>query len=333
MKVFLSYSTNSRFNKERETFAKILAEHNHTLVTADLTDTAIPLCENDAVKVFPQIDTTSSDFNQRVLFSIFEKSDLIVFFPGGLNTIWMLSSVLHHAYYAKINKPIIIVNLEGFFDSFINTIKVSLREEPKLSPNVSWYYTANDLLSAHELFKQISILKPLSSVVNIGDYVNYPVKYENVTLPNGQRSNLNGWRVLNIVQNHVQLISAGTPLTATFTTEDCDNIVIDEINDLNVFKLDENDFSKTFRTQLLNGPTLYPKIFSYDDIRLNSDDSLFYNGTDVYGYSLDTGRILLLKNNKTFDNKPSGTYGVRLVITLANTVLTAGKDKDNVWII
>lgn len=333
MKVFLSYSTNSRFNKERETFAKFLAENQHTLVSADLSDTVISLFDNGAIKMFPHVDTTSSDFNQRALFSIFEKSDLMVFFPGGLNTTWMLVNVLHHAYYAKINKPIIIVNLEGFFDNFINTIKVSLHEEPKLSPNVSWYYVANDLLSAQELINQVSILKPLSSVVRIGDYVNYPVKYENVTLPNGQRSELNGWRVINIVQNHVQLISAGTPLTATFTKEDCDNIVIDEINDLTEFKLDENYFSKTFRTQLLNGPTLYPKIFAYDDIRLNSDDSLFYNGTDVYGYSLESGRILLLKNDKTFDNKPSGTYGVRLVVTLANTVLTAGKDKDNVWII
>ena len=53
--------------------------------------------------------------------NVFEKSDLMVFFPGGLNTTWMLVNVLHHAYYAKINKPIIIVNLDGFFDNFINS--------------------------------------------------------------------------------------------------------------------------------------------------------------------------------------------------------------------
>lgn len=335
MKVFLSYSTNSHFNKDRELFAKFLAENNHTLVSADLTDTVISLFNNEAIKMFPHVDTNSSDFNQRALFSIFETSDLMVFFPGGLNTTWMLVNVLHRAYYAKVNKPIILVNLGGAFDNIINTIKVSLHESPMLSPNISWYYVANDLLSAQELINQVSILdfKPLSSVVHIGDYVNYPVKYENVTLPNGQKSKLSGWRVLNVVKNHVQLISAGTPIMATFSEEEYNNIIIDEINDFDVFKNHSTNFSDDLHIQLLSRPTLYPKILAYDDIRPNSEESLFHNGTDVYCYSLETGKILLLKNDKTINNKPFGTYGVRPVVTLTNTVLAAGKDKDGVWII
>ena len=136
MKVFLSYSTNSHFGETRKNFAEFLAEENHTLITADLKDPIIPTFKN--VEVIPNVDTISFASNSKSLLSIFDKSDLIVFFPGGLNTIWMLSSVLHHAYYGKINKPIIIVNLDGFFDTFINTIKVSLHEDPTFKLDANW---------------------------------------------------------------------------------------------------------------------------------------------------------------------------------------------------
>ena len=56
----------------------------------------------------------------------------------------------------------------------------------------------------------INKLQTLVSKVKVGDYVNYPVSYENAL---GQ--NLTGWRVLSIdqVAGTVKLISAGTPLT------------------------------------------------------------------------------------------------------------------------
>ena len=56
----------------------------------------------------------------------------------------------------------------------------------------------------------IDKLQTLASRVSIGDYVNYPVSYENVL---GQ--DLTGWRVLSIDQTSgtIKLISAGTPLT------------------------------------------------------------------------------------------------------------------------
>ena len=56
----------------------------------------------------------------------------------------------------------------------------------------------------------------LADVVNIGDYVNYPVYYDNV-----QSCNYNGWRVIskdvdldgNVSLGTVNLVSAGVPLT------------------------------------------------------------------------------------------------------------------------
>ena len=55
----------------------------------------------------------------------------------------------------------------------------------------------------------------LADQVQIGDYVDYPVDYENVyTYKNGtqSKSTYTGWRVMNISGDEVSLISAGTPL-------------------------------------------------------------------------------------------------------------------------
>ena len=70
---------------------------------------------------------------------------------------------------------------------------------------------------------QISDLATLAESVNIGDYVNYPVYYDNVyTSSNNQyKASLKGWRVLsvdvdlegNASPGTVNLVSAGVPLT------------------------------------------------------------------------------------------------------------------------
>lgn len=331
MKVFLSYSINSHFNKEREKFAEYLAETNHTLVTADFTDPTISLFKNESVDVIPKVDTTSFDANSKSLLSSFVKSDLMVFFPGGLNTIWMLSSILHQVYYAKINKPIIIVNLNGFFDDFINTIKVSLREEPTFKPDGHWFYVANDLAKAYELIKEFSKFKPLSSVVNYGDYVDYPVKYDNVVLPNGQISTHKGWRVINVNQNYVRLISTGTPLSISYEKNETAQDFVNRLNTFNEFC--DSGFEGNVNDVLFNRYTLYHEILSYDDIHLISKDSTCYNGTDVYILSSGSRGFLLMKNDRTFDINPHGTYGVRIVVTLKSDTMTTGKNDKNIWML
>ena len=55
----------------------------------------------------------------------------------------------------------------------------------------------------------------LSEVVEVGDYVNYPVDYSNVaTYNNSYIAKFNGWRVLSVEDDGtVNLVSAGVPLT------------------------------------------------------------------------------------------------------------------------
>lgn len=69
---------------------------------------------------------------------------------------------------------------------------------------------------------EISELPLLSENVKVGDYVNYPVKYENVNTYSGEyKAVLTGWRVLskdvdidgNASPGTVNLVSAGVPLT------------------------------------------------------------------------------------------------------------------------
>lgn len=57
-------------------------------------------------------------------------------------------------------------------------------------------------------------LPNLAEVVKVGDYVNYPVYYDNVaTYNNSYTPVLHGWRVLSIEGDTVNLVSAGVPLT------------------------------------------------------------------------------------------------------------------------
>lgn len=59
-----------------------------------------------------------------------------------------------------------------------------------------------------------SDLEKLSSVVSVGDYVNYPVVYDNVADYNGYCTTYNGWKVLSVEDDGtVNLVSAGIPLT------------------------------------------------------------------------------------------------------------------------
>lgn len=331
MKVFLSYSTNSHYEAYRKNFAKFLVETNHSLVTADYQDPIIPLFEKEKVEVIPNVDTISFETNFKSLFSSFIKSDLLVFFPGGLNTVWELSSILHHAYYAKINKPIIIVNLNGFFDDFINTIKVSLREEPAFKADSNWYYIANNLFEAQEFIKEFSKFNSLSSVVNYGDYVDYPVKYDNVILPNGQHSCYKGWRVININQNYVQLISAGTPLSISYEKNEGSQNFVKRLNSFNEFC--DSGFDENVNDVFFNRYTLYHEILSYEDVQFISKDSMCYNGTDVYLISTGSHGFFLMRNNRTIDIAPHGIYGVRIVVTLKSDTMTTGKNKDGVWML
>lgn len=332
MKVFLSYSTNSHFDETRQEFAEFLSKEKHKLLTVDSKDPVIPIFEQENVEVISKVDTSSYNANFFSLLSVFDKSDLIVFFPGGLNTIWMLSSVLHHAYYGKINKPIIIVNLDGFFNSFIDTIKVSLHEEPLFKTYGNWYYVADDLFATEELVSKLSSLKLLNSVVSIGDYVDYPVEYENITLPNGQETKLTGWQVINIMQNHVQLISAGTPLSLSFSKKEKIHEFISKLKSTSFNEFSENGFGSKLLKVLSNKYTLYFDIFSYEDIRPNCQNFPFYNGTDVY-IPAATENLYLLRNDKTFADHVYGTYGIRIVVTLKSDTITTGRDANKIWLL
>ena len=331
MKVFLSYSTNSHFDEYRQEFGKFLSNQNHTLVTVDPMDPVISFFEKDKIEVSQKVDTTSYNANFNSLLSVFNKSDLIVFFPGGLNTIWMLSTVLHHAYYGKINKPIIIINLEGFFDSFINTIKVSLREEPIFKHTVNWYHVTNNLTSAEAMISQFSEFKFLNSVVKIGDYVDYPVGYKNVTLPNGQKSELEGWKVFNVEHGYVQLISAGTPLSMHISTNEKNLDLINSIKTCHLTNIFENGFEEQLEKAFENKYTLYFDMFSYEHIINNMYNGNFFNDTDVFVSSFED--IYILKSSNQLSTLIDGTYGLRIIVTLNSDTITSGKDFDGKWLL
>lgn len=54
--------------------------------------------------------------------------------------------------------------------------------------------------------------KPLSKVAKVGDYVSYPIEYENITDEFNNSETKTGWRVLKNDGVNVTLVSAGCPI-------------------------------------------------------------------------------------------------------------------------
>lgn len=60
--------------------------------------------------------------------SIYEKSDVILFLPGGVGTYAELFSILDYEEETKNQKPIFLYNETGYFDSVINLLHTGVKE-------------------------------------------------------------------------------------------------------------------------------------------------------------------------------------------------------------
>ena len=207
----------------------------------------------------------------------------------------------------------------------------------------------------------------LADVVEIGDYVNYPVVYDNV---NGAK--YNGWRVLskNVdldgvdSPGTVNLVSAGCPLTfkpasgtnsATKLTNDFLSLEFNDAGTDTYYKTGflYGDLKDTFRNKFtaLKDDGTTPKVrgMNKEDIfRITghtamatgttmklSDakwEQLFANGAYYYLASAYSYVYLWnVSNSGNGDNGRSLEYGVRPVVSLKSTVIATGTDAVGVW--
>lgn len=206
----------------------------------------------------------------------------------------------------------------------------------------------------------IERLPYLVSKVKVGDYVNYPVNYTDVT-----GTTMTGWRVIYVDEDTetIRLVSAGIPMTynhykdnslsVTNLTKDFTEIAVTGTantyaesgfasdilktfsnkytakngNEPNVRAMNANDISEVIGTQADNGTNV-------SDAKWNR---LFaVGGNKSYwlatAYSLNTQNMLMVRTiDGKISNGASGAYGVRPVVTLKANVRTTGLDNQNVW--
>ena len=213
---------------------------------------------------------------------------------------------------------------------------------------------------------QIADAVLLSDVMESGDYVRYPIEYNNVNTPdwngNPYYSSLEGWRIIGKESDGtINLISAGIPLTY-FHQYESSATTIDKLtnNFLNVSFSSTDDYtyresgfdsSKSLTKIFTNGyaATKYdgstPKVRSIteqDIIGIVGGNSIqhpqmldYKNLFDIGGYYLTTKPwdeysmyiVCFDGNIGCF----SGTLGIRPVATIKSTVKTTGKNRIGTW--
>ena len=160
-------------------------------------------------------------------------------------------------------------------------------------------------------------LQNLSDVVEIGDYVNYPVYYENVDSTGTGKSSLTGWRVIskdvdidgNASVGTVNLVSAGVPLTYynVGSTNSPDNRI------------------KDLCLNFLTTPIHSSNAFSYTANGFDSSKTLEEIFTNKYTatYASDTTVSYPLVSGTTSEAKTAGTLKVR-AMTLKDIIDATG---------
>lgn len=211
----------------------------------------------------------------------------------------------------------------------------------------------------------------LADVVEIGDYVNYPVEYENVEVL-GNKSSLKGWRVISknidLDGNHsegiVNLVSAGVPLTFWYylpkatASKSIKALTTDFLltefvrpysrsvgyvkNGFNSSKLSEV-FSNCY-TMVVNGRRAVRtmKMSDYNghcDILEDKREDLFLikdeQGYDFVPYWLASAcrskYLWYVSLGGYLDISGNSEYGIRPVVSLSSKVLADGKDETGAW--
>ena len=210
-----------------------------------------------------------------------------------------------------------------------------------------------------------TVLPEVAEMVKVGDYVNYPVFYDNVSA-DGIATNYEGWRVISIEDDGtINLVSAGVPLTyyhaetpAESVTKIVDNFVFTGITmaddytyrqtGLNPLATLTDIFSNKYTLLKENGVPKVRSIQSEDvlsvtgasSLNLNDDLSdvkyrnLFEIGQTYWlasDYTGDDTSLLAVDTNGIVTNYSNAEYGVRPIVTLKPEVRITGVDMTGAW--
>ena len=208
-------------------------------------------------------------------------------------------------------------------------------------------------------------LPEVSQVVQVGDYVNYPVFYDNVS-SDSSLTNYEGWRVISIEEDGtVNLVSAGVPLTYYHTeipdesiTKMVDNFVFTGFTveedytyrktGFNPYDTLTNIFSNKYTLLKENGVPKVRALQSEDVLSVTGASSLsvgddlsavrYHNLFDIgesywlaSDYTGDDISLLVIDGNGVVANYSNTEYGVRPIVSLKPGVIVTGTDTSGAW--
>ena len=199
--------------------------------------------------------------------------------------------------------------------------------------------------------KNEKTLYDLSSSVSIGDYVDYPVSYSNISI-SGKKANHTGWRVISKSNGSISLISAGVPesiylkgisgtvsnvfnskISKYLNNNYATRVHILTINELKQFvnniNLDKNYSVPTY-TSISRSNKYYDLIVTpvgywlYDMINETGSKFRFY----IHHNGIINNMYMGFEDNSSSN---SATYGIRPIVTLKYGLKTTGKNNNGVW--
>lgn len=171
MKIFIAGSSHEDIPKKyinlADEISKLLA-NNNTLILGGIPDT-IPsnsmmgiYNKNFKEKEFITVkkyEIENNPKNSTILYytmdrtkTIYNKSDIILFLPGGIGTIAEITSMIEESRTNKNNKKIIIYNYDGFFNNIINWIDNGIKDNFISKEDISNYVVINNI---EELKKEV----------------------------------------------------------------------------------------------------------------------------------------------------------------------------------
>ena len=115
-------------------------------ITKAYGNKVIGICPSMYIKDFDELDCdeeiVSSTVNDRTS-GLISNSDILLFIPGGIGTIYELFTAIETKRCHEHNKPIIIYNSNGFFDKIIEFLEMLYTEEFAREKDKNNYYIAN----------------------------------------------------------------------------------------------------------------------------------------------------------------------------------------------
>lgn len=186
----------------------------------------------------------------------------------------------------------------------------------------------------------------LASQVEIGDYVDYPVAYENIyTDGSSGKSSYTGWRVLDISGDEVTIVTAGTPLLyyhGNKSTQSVTNLTTNffsgeqytnsGFNSLNLKEAFDNVFTENVEAMNKNDIDKIVGEVTTSAFELSRYGSLLHNNTQYWLASADNwvylwyvrsyGLVFSISNN---------SMGVRPKVSLVSNIRTTGRNISGVW--